>query len=193
MADDEILAALRGLANRWTLKARDFARQAKDPGENEAQAAYNRGYAEGYYKAATELAQVIKEQEIAGPLLAPTPAAVPTPPTPQATPAPGGRRPLAAAPPTQPLPPKQQPVAPTIYAYVSVGEALAILTYAGVAARDVLQNKDNSFHAIFSRWENVMPHERIEKIRGADPRIVVLANGKLETHDHFVDFAFKDS
>ncbi len=184
MAED-ILTALRDLANRWTLKARDFARQSKEAGDNAAQAQYNRGYAEGYYKAATELAQLIKEQEAAQPPT-PPPAVVPTKLPPQ-----GGR--WSVVPATQPLPPKQQPVTTTIYAFMSVGEALSILTYAGVTARDVTQNKDNSFHAVFSRWENMMPHERLEKIRSADPRIIVLANGKLESHDHFVDFAFKDN
>ena len=68
-----------------------------------------------------------------------------------------------------------------------------MLDFAGTAARDITQNKDNSFRAIFSRWENMMPHDRQQRIEKADPRIVILESGKLETHDHFIDFAFKDS
>lgn len=182
MAED-IITALRGLANRWALKARDFARQSKEAGENEAQAQYNRGYAEGYYKAATELAALIKEQETA---LAQQPKPSVVPPLP----AQGGRR--AVMPATQPLPVKPQAASTVTYASISVSEVLSILSYSGCEARDVIQNKDNSFHAIFSRWENMMPHDRLERIRNADNRIVILANGKLETHDHFVDFAFKE-
>ena len=39
----------------------------------------------------------------------------------------------------------------------------------------------------------MMPHERIERIQKADNRIVILKSGKLETHDHYFDFAFKDT
>ncbi len=186
MAED-IVTALRALANRWAMKARDFARAAKDESENEAQASYNRGYAEGYYKAATELAQLLKEQGEAQP---PKPAA---PPPPQ-----GGRRfalpqaQPAAAPAVQPAAPRPAAAPTVMYASISVGEVLSILSYAGCSARDVTQNKDNSFHAVFSRWENMMPHERLERIQKTDNRIIILANGKLESHDHFIDFAFKD-
>ena len=85
MADD-IVTTLRSLANRWTMLARDYARASKEEGATEAQIAYNRGYAEGYYKAATELAALIKAQEIG--------ASQPRPPQP---------RPAAS---TQPLPPQ---------------------------------------------------------------------------------------
>ncbi|MBK8026377.1 MAG: hypothetical protein IPK19_34555 [Chloroflexi bacterium] len=59
MADD-LITSLRSLANKWALKARDFAREAKAEGADPETAAYNRGYAEGFYRAATELAEVIK-------------------------------------------------------------------------------------------------------------------------------------
>ena len=60
MADD-LLSALRNLANRWAMKARDFNRDAKTE-TDEVKACYHTGYAEGYYRAATELAALLKEQ-----------------------------------------------------------------------------------------------------------------------------------
>ncbi len=68
-----------------------------------------------------------------------------------------------------------------------------MLEFAGTSARDVVQNKDNSFRAVFSRWENMMPHERVERIQKADNRIIIISTGKLEGHDHFIDFAFKEA
>lgn len=192
MADD-IMTALRALANRWAMKARDYARASKEESPTEAQASYNRGYAEGYYKAATELAQLLKEQETAAPLR-PTapPAAPPLPPQ-------GGRR---GVPQSQPMPqqtaapaaPRPAPAAPTVkYAQVSVGEAIDILVFAKCQPREVIPNKDNSFHATFSSWGSLMLHEQVSRVQKADPRIVVLGSGKLETHDYFIDFAFKDN
>jgi hypothetical protein len=185
MADD-ILTALRSLANRWTMLARDYARASKDSGTNEAQAQYNRGYAEGYYKAATELAALIKAEENK-----------PRPP-PQ-----GGRRgvtgrltPLPAQPAAAAERPAQAaaPVAPAVkYAAVSVGEAINILVFAKCQPRDVTPNKDNSFRATFSSWGSMMLHEQVSRVSTADPRIVVLDSGKLESHDYFIEFAFKES
>lgn len=171
--------ALRQLANRWTLKAREYARDAKNEDKGEANAAYNRGLAEGYYKAAVELAEVLKEQaETAH--QAPAPKAAP--PSPQPAPAP---KPAAA--PAPPAPPAET------YLPMPLNEVLLILEYAGTNARDVNVNRQNVFTAVFSKWENLMPHERIEKLKKADMRLVVLNSGKIkETSDPFVEFAFKD-
>jgi hypothetical protein len=191
MAED-ILSSLRSLANRWVMKARDFARSAKEPGTSESQSSYDKGFAEGYYRAATELAEVIKQFETEAP-----------PPAPQTRPAaaPQQRPPAAGAAPQHPASPAQRPPPPPPpsaapaprYLGISVGEALSVLEYAGCAARDITQNKDLTFRAIFSRWENMMPNERLEKIQKADARIVIIRSGKLDTHDHFVEFAFKEN
>ncbi len=180
MADD-LMAALRTLANKWTMKARDFARSSKESGVSEAQASYDRGFAEGYYRAATELAAVIKDQQTTADRQVKPSGALTAGASPQ--------RPASAP---RNAPSAAQPAEPT-YAPITVGEALSVLEFAGIQPRDVTQNKDNSFHAIFSRWENMMPHDRIERMQKADARIVILSNGKLESHDHFVDFAFKDT
>lgn len=187
MADD-LMTGLRSLANRWTMLARDFARASKEAGTNEAQAQYNRGYAEGYYKAATELAALIKAEE-SKPRQQPPPQ--------------GGRRgvtgrltpqPQAAARPPQPTVTQQTaPIAPAVtYASVSMRDVIDILVFAKCQPRDVIPNKDNSFHATFSSWGSMMLHEQVERVRKADPRIIVLNSGKLESHDYFIDFAFKD-
>jgi hypothetical protein len=193
MADD-LMTALRSLANRWTMLARDYARASKDSGTNEVQAQYNRGYAEGYYKAATELAALIKEQE-SKPLpppqggrrgvtgrLTPQPASASAPrPAPPAAPRP--------APPAAPAVPAEPAVK---YASMSVGEAINILVFAKCQPRDVTPNKDNSFRATFSSWGSLMLHEQVARVQSADPRIIVLNSGKLESHDYFIDFAFKE-
>jgi hypothetical protein len=188
MADD-LNAALRALANRWAMKARDFARDAKAESASESQKAYDRGFAEAYYRAATELAELLKEQGGTGTLQ----AAKPVSSAPAAGSAP--QRPAAPASPAAAAPPKPapkpEPPAPT-YAAMPLPEAYSLLEYAGCHAREVTPGSNNTFHAVFSRWENMMPHDRLEKIQKADPRIVIVASGKLETHDHFVDFAFKD-
>jgi hypothetical protein len=190
MADD-ILTALRSLANRWTMLARDYARASKDSGTNEAQAQYNRGYAEGYYKAATELAALIKTEENK-----------PRPPpqggrrgvTGRLTPQPSAAaQPQSAARSAAPATPAA-PTAPVVkYAAVSVGEAINILVFAKCQPRDVTPNKDNSFRASFSSWGSMMLHEQVSRVQSADPRIIVLNSGKMENHDYFIDFAFKES
>jgi hypothetical protein len=191
MADD-IMTALRALANRWAMKARDFARAAKDESTTEAQASYNRGFAEGYYKAATELAQLLKEQETAAP--PPRPAAPPPQP---ASPSPqqqGGRRSLPQTLPSPQAPAVPRPAAPAVtYAQVSVAEAIDILVFARCQPRDVIPNRDNSFHATFSSWGSLMLHEQVARVQNADPRIIILNSGKLESHDYFIDFAFKEN
>lgn len=174
--------ALRSLANRWTLKAREFARDAKSSDKGEATAAYNRGLAEGYYKAAVELAEVLKHQaEEAQAGAAATPVAAPPNPPPAAQPAAAIPQPAAPAAPAE------------MYLPIPLNEVLMILEYAGTNARDVSMNKQNVFTAVFSRWENLMPHERVEKLRKVDMRLIVLNNGKTkDTSDPYVEFAFKD-
>lgn len=65
----DLPVALRALANHWAILARDYARdgklaEAKDP----QRAHYLRGIAEGYYKAATDLAALLKQSEARGTL-----------------------------------------------------------------------------------------------------------------------------
>jgi hypothetical protein len=60
----DLSTALRALANHWAVLARDYARdgkaaEASDPERSQ----YLRGVADGYYKAATELAGQLKQAE----------------------------------------------------------------------------------------------------------------------------------
>lgn len=161
---DDPVSELRARANRWALVARDHAREAKarTTERDEVKAAYYRGLAEAYYKLALELAEVVKTMPETGP--APTPT-VPAPPS--------------------------KPTAPR-YAAVPIQEAIRILDYAGVSARDVKQHKDNVFSAVFSRWQPFSERERIDRITSFDPRILILNSGLLpDTKDPYVDFAFR--
>ena len=162
----DTVADLRALANRWVLMARDHARESKTrTGEgDEAKAAYYRGLAEAYHKLAMELAEIVKTMPATGP--ASTPAK------------------------SQPAAPKAPAVA---YAAVPLGEALRLLDYAGISARDVKQGKDHVFTAIFSRWQPFSETERLDRIKSVDPRVIILGFGKLpDTHDPYVDFAFQE-
>ena len=178
----------------------------KKQAQPKRRSSYNRGYAEGYYKAATELAAADQGAGDGGPVAAAAPcravsvAATTRRRTPSrsityttactaATAAPQSTQPAqprAAAP--------AAPAAPAVsYVSVSVGEAINILVFAGCQPRDIVQNKDNSLRATFSSWGSMMLHEQVSRIQNADPRIVVLESGKLESHDYFIDFAFKES
>lgn len=171
------LEALRQLANRWTLKARDFARDSKTDNPADPIAAYNRGLAEGYYKAAVELAELLKEQHTQAAPPNPAPAAKPA-----ARPAPAPK--AAAAPPAPPA---------ETYLPIPYNEVLQMLEYAGTNPRDVTVSKFNVFVAVFSKWENLMPHERIDTLKRADMRLIILNSGKTrDTNDPYIEFAFKD-
>ena len=182
----DLLNALRSLANNWTMKARDYARQSKEATEGE-QASYYRGFAEGYYKAATELAAVIKDAP------KPAPPTVAAPPRPETQ---GLRRSVASTQRSVPKVPEAPPASDASaakYVSVSVGEAISILVFAGCQPRDVTPNADNSLRATFSSWGSMMLHEQVARVQQADPRIIILDSGKMESHDYFIEFAFKDN
>ncbi|MBL8130530.1 MAG: hypothetical protein JNL42_01625 [Anaerolineae bacterium] len=209
MADD-LISALRSLANKWALKARDYARESKVEGADAETAAYNRGFAEGFYRAATELAEAIKAQ----------PAPVERPPVraqPEGQPKPtepnrnaGGRwnatPPTSSAPPAastgaspsrqggdQPPPaPRAAAVPPGTFEEIELSEVLIMLQYAGTVPRDLQPLPGNGFRAIFSRWENLTPPERQAKVVKMDFRVVILESGfTKDTRDPYIDFAFK--
>ncbi|MBE2182464.1 MAG: hypothetical protein IAE89_03460 [Anaerolineae bacterium] len=171
------IAELRNLANKWTLLARDYARDAKNGDAVDPRTPYHRGLAEGYYKAALELAELIKQFPESGIASVPIAAAPASSSAPQ-----------RAAPPPQPQAP------PPEYLNLQVSEVLNILSYAGTNPRDVTPNKGvGTYTAVFSRWENLMPHERIEMIKAADHRLVVIGSGKTrDAGDPFIEIAFKE-
>jgi hypothetical protein len=183
MADD-LNAGLRALANRWAMKARDFARSAKEAGVSESQAAYDRGFAEAYYRAATELAELLKVQ-----------SGSPQPAQPQASrpvsgaPAAGASAQREGAPvsPASPAAPPEQ-----TYANVPLRDAYGALEYGGCQPQEITPTKNNSFRATFSSWGKMMLHEQVSCVQGSDPRIIILNSGKLESHDYFIEFAFKE-
>ncbi|MCA9902976.1 MAG: hypothetical protein KC547_03890 [Anaerolineae bacterium] len=162
------MSQLRSLANRLTLKARDQAAEAKRKAPGDPQAEYLRGLAEGYYKSAVELANILKGQ--AGDMAAET--SVPDKRSTQT-----GKLAASGAPEFEQIP---------------LDEVIRLLSYADINARDVIPNRDGSFVAIFSRWQPLSDQERLEKLKSVDTRIFVLANGRNhETSDPFIKFGFK--
>lgn len=157
----DLTAALRALANHWAILARDYARdsklaETKDP----ARAQYLRGVAEGYYKAATDLANQLKQAEARGT----------TGPAPDAAPA----------------------VPAGLYAHIPMDDVLRMFSYAGTTPRDVFPREDGTYTAVFSKWEPVQSHERVPAMQQAEPRVVILNQGKTkDSGDPTVDFAFK--
>lgn len=176
-------AELRNIANKWTLLARDYARDAKNGDPADPRTPYYRGLAEGYYKAAVELAELIKQfpdSEIAA-IAKPAPPSLPA----NDAPAPASNAPRPAAPAPQAALPE--------YLNLPVGEVLNVLSYAGTNPRDVTPNKGvGTYTAVFSRWENLMPHERIEMLKAADHRLIIVSSGKTrDSGDPYVEIAFK--
>ena len=186
---NELVSELRTMANRWALKARDYVRDARENSDPE-QAQYYRGYADGYYKAATELAALLKGDIGNGDTGTQIPVA-PRPAPPTQTSIPAAPKPVApkAAPAAAPTP---APAATVEYVALPVGEVLNMLEYGGVSPRDVTLKSGNIVYAIFSRWQPFTEHERVAKVAGLDMRIVILNFGKLkDTGDPYIEFAFK--
>lgn len=214
MADDKkpqtLTAALRALANRWTFNAREYSREAKVVDQASSNAHYKRGLADGYYQAALEMAEVVRhfqsqqgqqqavtetgERRAVPPPAAQTPRRETTQTVPAVKPATDNlptRRPSTDA----LAEPASAPAAPQeLFMAIKVAEAVSILEYVGIYPRELEQRKDNSFYTVFSKWEPIMPHERLEKLRSADPRIVILDSGKTKDGgDPWVVFAFKNN
>ncbi len=169
----QLLHELRSLANRWALRARDYAREAKEA-KDEKQASYSRGFADGYYKAATELAAMLQgdASRATGTVRAANTGAS------GGTTAGSGQNATAS---------------PINYVSVSLGEIVNILEFAGASPRDVNVRPDKTVYAVFSRWAPHSESERVAMIAGADPRIVILSFGKVkDSSDPYVEFAFKE-
>ena len=171
--NDDLVESLKALANRWVLKARDHSGESKirTSAQDTNNAFYHKGLAEGYHKAALDLANLLKDSG-AGDTVRTTSTSE------QAA--------VQAV-------PEAKAESTVMYAAVSPDDASYILNYAGVTPREVNRHKDNAFTAVFSRWQPFSDAERVEKIKSADPRIMILESGRLQdTGDPFVDFAFKE-
>jgi hypothetical protein len=174
-AAQDLSAALRALANRLTLKARDAAAESKRKDAADPQAEFLRGVAEGYYKAALELASVLKEHS--------RPAAQAGTAAPAVAP---------SAPPVEgsaPPPPAAEPAYDTS---MHLSDVMRMLEYGGATPRDVVPYKDGTYHATFSKWQNMTDGERLEKVKRIDSRIIILSHGRTkESNDPFIAFAFQ--
>lgn len=166
--DKKELQMLQKLANRWVMEAREYLREAKISGTDERTTAFERGRAEAMNKAAQDLAAVLKQLMKEASLIG---------------------QPISSG---EELMPASAPGAPEVYAEVPINEVLQFLEFAGTTARDVRIHKDNAITAVFSRWQPLSTTERLQRIRDADPTIIILDEGKLQdTGDPYVDFAFR--
>src|SRR5262245_44369752 len=121
---EELTTALRALANKWTYRARDYSRDAKATDSAET-AAYGRGAAESYHKAAMELAAVLQGEG----------GALQT----------GERQAIKD---TNTVPVANTAGAPAVaYAAIPIREVVIMLDYAQVNARDITMNPNNVFTA----------------------------------------------
>lgn len=167
--NDDQMSMLRSLANRWALNARDYSRDSKSPKIDAEKAAYNKGLADAFYKAALDLAAILKTDNL---------------PISTANESSTHRGQLGVA--------ARTITSDITYAPITVGEAIQFLEFVGISPRDVAVRKDNSVVAVFSRWQPINDMERVNKIKGADTRVIIIGNGKVkDTNDPYVEFAFK--
>ncbi|MBI1257202.1 MAG: hypothetical protein GC204_07000 [Chloroflexi bacterium] len=90
------------------------------------------------------------------------------------------------------LTPQPQPAAAAPeYVPLSESEAAAILQRAGLFARSVTLHPDHVFSVVFSRLQPITQETRLQQLRAADPRLVIVDQGTLrDTGDPYIDFAF---
>jgi hypothetical protein len=171
--NEEQVQMLRTLANRWMMLARDYDRDSKSPKIDAEKAAYQHGLSEAFRKTALELANVLKSADVTttGELSAvsASPEDAPT---------------LRVA--------SGQATATISFAPIDQTEAIRFLTFAGATPRDVTVRKDNTILAVFSKMQPLADAERLNLIRGADKRVVIISSGKTrEQRDPYVEFGFR--
>lgn len=78
------------------------------------------------------------------------------------------------------------------YLLLSSDEVGEILEAAGLYTRGFQAHEDGAFTAIFSRLQPTTLEQREAALLSADPRIIILASGKLmDSGDPYIDFAFR--
>jgi hypothetical protein len=69
-----------------------------------------------------------------------------------------------------------------------------LLTRAGLYPRTLHTHDDHALTAVFSRLQPISQEQRLSLLAQADPRIIILDQGKLsDSNDPFIDFAFRVS
>lgn len=172
--NEEGVMALRNLANRWMMLARDYDRDSRNPKLDAEKAANMRGLSEAFRKASLDLANMLRSAGTAAMSDLPT-APLPQEDVPTATAA--SNSPLA-----------------TQYVFMEIdqSEAIRFLSFAGATPRDVVVRKDNTILAVFSKMQPIADSERLDLIRSADKRVVILSSGRTrESKDPYVEFGFR--
>lgn len=81
---------------------------------------------------------------------------------------------------------------PVRYLDLSMDAAQDLMQKAQLFPREINKHPDGAFTAVFSRLQPNTQARRIDALIAADPRIVILDQGKLAgTNDPFIDFAFR--
>jgi hypothetical protein len=90
-----------------------------------------------------------------------------------------------------PATPEAEAAQPMSYIVITEGEVSHLLKGVGLFPRTLHVHPDYAFTAIFPRLQPLSQEKRIELLMTADPRIVVLDQGRLpDTGEPYIDFAF---
>lgn len=172
--NEEQVAMLRTLANRWMMLARDYDRDSKSAKITAEKANYNRGLSDAFRKTALELANVLKAVNInnTDEMAAITAA--------------------SGAPEDSPTAVSSPLTANISFAEMDQNEVIRYLNFVGATPRDVAIRKDNSILAVFSKMQPIAEPERLSMIKNGDKRVVIISSGKTrESRDPYVEFGFR--
>jgi hypothetical protein len=90
-----------------------------------------------------------------------------------------------------PATPQAEAAQPMTYIVVSESEVSKLLVAAGVFPRTLRAHPDYAFTAIFPRLQPMSQEQRVSLITQADPRIIILDQGRLpDSGEPYIDFAF---
>jgi hypothetical protein len=90
-----------------------------------------------------------------------------------------------------PTTPEAEAAQPMSYIVITEGEVSRLLKGIGLFPRTLHAHPDYAFTAVFPRLQPLSQDKRIELLTGADPRIIILDEGRLpDTGEPYIDFAF---
>lgn len=84
------------------------------------------------------------------------------------------------------------PEPPPLYLAVHEHAVRDLFQRAGLFPRVLHAHADHAFTAVFPKLQPISQEKRIAALTAADPRVIILDQGKLpDTGDPFIDFAFR--
>lgn len=170
--NEEQILTLRNLANRWMMLARDYDRDSKNAKITPERVEYLRGLSEAFRKSSLDLANMLRSAGATVTGEAST-AAVEEDET---------KLSISASP----------EAAKIRFMEIDQTEAIRFLSFVGATPRDVIVRRDNTILAVFSKMQPIAENDRLNLIRNADKRVVILSTGKTrDARDPFVEFGFR--